>query len=335
MLAAIPEFPGQSPAGYQYLEDETRYDPAKHLLLEFPDRSWTLEDFGYDSAVIKSCASPVAVTSPFRMLSDEGVKVLHQVVARLKDQRTQIEGSRIPSHLAGGVYRSMFLRDFCACPVILAHMSAISGTSLAPHSMPSQQLYVNYAPEDISKSVDEWHYDGIGFDYVLMMSDPSKLRGGNFEYFQGTKFEIAQMFNLKVHEVRYGIAEDLPSEKVIKTRFPAAGYAIFQQGNMVVHRAAKLNAPGDRITMVPGLVSRDLSVADPTAIHDMPHYGESGIVAELARHSAWLAHSKLQDFIQNMPVSEDVNVVQRALRDAILDVTEVMKYIEEPNRPKE
>jgi hypothetical protein len=334
MLAPVPNFPENPPEGYQYLEDEISYDPAKHLLLEVPERIWSLDEFGYDSAAIKSCASSVAVTSPFRVLSDEGVKVLHGIVTRLKDQRTQLEGSRVPSHLAGGVYRSRYLRDFCACPVILEHMSAISGTTLAPHSMPSQQLYVNYAPEDINKAVDEWHYDGIGFDYVLMMSDPKKLQGGNFEYFKGTKFEIAEMFDLKVHEVRYGIKSDLPGERVIKAQFPAAGYAIFQQGNMVVHRAAKLDAPGDRITMVPGMVSRDLTFPDPTAIHDMPHYGEPGIVVELARHGAWLAHSKLQEFIQSAPMSEDARVVQQALRNAILDVTEAMRYVEESVRSK-
>ena len=327
MLATIPEFPKQQPTGYYYQDEEISYDPGKHLLLEFPDRIWSLEEFGYDPAVIATCASSVAVTSPFRVLSDEGFKELQQVVIRLKEQRTQLEGSRVPSHLAGGVYRSRFLRDFCACPVILEHMSAISGTTLAAHSMPSQQLYVNYAPEDINRAVDEWHFDGIGFDYVLMMSDPEKLRGGNFEYFKGTKFEIAKMFEMAVHEVRYGIKSDLPEERVIKARFPAAGYAIFQQGNMVVHRAAKLEAPGDRITMVPGMVSRDITVPDPTAIHDMPNYGEPGIVTELARHSAWLAQSRLQDFIRKATMSEDTNDVKKALEDAIGDVTNTMKYL--------
>jgi len=331
MLATIPEFPEQQPTGYYYQDEEISYDPGKHLLLEFPDRTWSLEEFGYDKAVIETCASSVAVTSPFRVLSEEGLKELRKIVIRLKEQRTQLEGSRVPSHLAGGVYRSRFLRDFCACPVVLEHMSAISGTTLAAHSMPSQQLYVNYAPEDINKAVDEWHYDGIGFDYVLMMSDPEKLQGGNFEYFKGTKFEIAEMFGMAVHEVRYGIKSDLPEERVIKARFPAAGYAIFQQGNMVVHRAAKLEAPGDRITMVPGMVSLDITVPDPTAIHDMPHYGEPGIVTELARHSAWLAQSRLQDFIQRASMSEDANDVQKALEDAIGDVTNTMKHLEKIN----
>ncbi len=328
MLANPPIFPTHLPAGYECFADETTYDPDQHLALEWPEQILTLAEFGYDESAIDACASPVAVTSPFRMLSEEGVRVTHQVVSRLKAQRSEIAGDRVPSHLAGGVYRSKFLRDLCACPEILDHLSKIGGTPLAPHSMPSQQLYVNYAPQDLSQAVDAWHFDGIGFDYVLMMSDPGQLKGGAFEYFQGTKFEIAETFNLAVHEVRYGITSELPQDRVIRTRFPAAGYAIFQQGNMVVHRAAKLLAPGDRITMVPGFVSRNFSCPDPTAVHDMPCYGEPGIVAELARHSAWLAQTKLQHLLHSLPLSDDSGQLAANLKNTIADVISVIRELE-------
>ena len=74
----------------------------------------------------------------------------------------------------------VFSGTLCACPVILEHMSSIGGTRLGPHSLPSQQLYVNYSPDDITQAVDSWHYDGIGFDYVVMVTDPGKLKGGEF-----------------------------------------------------------------------------------------------------------------------------------------------------------
>ena len=45
--------------------------------------------------------------------------------------------------LAGGVYRSRFLRALCACPDILAFCSEQAGTPLAAHSPPSQQLYTS------------------------------------------------------------------------------------------------------------------------------------------------------------------------------------------------
>ncbi|MFT5505761.1 MAG: hypothetical protein ACI8XC_003484 [Gammaproteobacteria bacterium] len=324
--STIP-FPSDYPDGYELLEDALVYDPKRHLQLEQPEQIWLLKDFGYGEDQIAKCASPVAVSSPFRLLSYEGSDALHQVAQTLKAQSTHIEGSRVPKHLAGGVYRSKFLRDLCSCPYILRHMSEIAQTDLVPHSMPSQQLYINYAPEDVSKAVDAWHFDGIGFDYVIMVSDPTTMKGGNFEYFQGTREEIAELFQMQVHQVRYGIAEELPAHRVIKTEFPAAGYAIFQQGNMVVHRAARLLEPADRITIVPGLVALDTTVEDPTAKHDMPDYGEPGIYAELGRHSAWLAKEKLDALIGQMAIDSSSDAVREALQQAVVDVTDTLNYL--------
>lgn len=327
MTSLFPPFPRDLPEGYQLLPDETLYDPDLHLALEYPERVWSLEEFGYSAEQIATCASPLAVTSPFRLLSDEGLATLYQVATRLKSVCSNISGNRTPRHLAGGVYRSRFLRDLCACPVILEHMSRIAGTELAAHSMPSQQLYINYAPEDVDKAVDAWHFDGIGFDYVIMMSDPATMQGGNFEYFQGTRDEVAAMFDLEVSQLRSGITEDLPAERVIKTEFPAAGYAIFQQGNMIVHRAARLLQPADRITIVPGMVSSNTRVPDPTARRDIATYGEPGIAAELARHSAWQAQSRLADLVNNLPMNADRESISEALQSVLADVSDTIEQI--------
>jgi hypothetical protein len=332
MLLTPPPFPDHLPEGYAQIAEDYIYDPDRHLQLEFPDRIWTLEEFGYDQSDISNCASNIAVTSPFRILSDLGIRELNRICSNLKSTKSNIAGKRVPSHLSGGVYKSKFLRDFCNCPVILDHMSTISGTSLLPHSMPSQQIYINYAPDDISKAVDAWHFDGIGFDYVLMMSDPSNFEGGDFEYFKGTKYEVAEMLNLEVHEVRYGISRNLPQNQVIKARFPGAGYGIFQQGNMIVHRAAKLLSPADRITIVPGLVSQSFTAQDPTAKHDMPGYNEPGIETELARHAAWIAQAKLQNFVETASLYDSPELIVEDLRRAIADVTATIKYIAKGGR---
>jgi hypothetical protein len=320
-------FPNSLPAGYQEFDNEPSYDAEKHLALEFPQQTWMLEDFGYNQETIARCASSVAVTAPFRLLSDEGLKALYQVAISLKEVSTEISGNRNPSHLAGGVYRSKFLRDLCACPVILQHMSEIAGTSLAAHSLPSQQVYINYNPKDINKAVDAWHYDGVGFDYVIMLSDPSTLRGGFFEYFKGTKFEIASTFDMKVHEVRYGIKKELELDRVIQVKFPEAGFAVFQQGNMVVHRAARLEAPAERITVVPGMVALQTNVPDPTSLHDIINYREPGVIAETARHSAWLARAKLAQLIDELPLTNDVASVKKAMIEAIADVSQTLDHL--------
>ena len=323
-----PGIPESGDLPYPEVKDPVSFDPVRHLELTRPETIWTLDQFGYTAEEVAQCASNVGVTSPFRLLSREGVSALYSVADNLRSACTHIEGNRTPNHLAGGVYRSRFLRDLCTCPQIIDHMSEIAGTDLTPHSMPSQQVYVNYAPQDVTKAVDAWHYDGIGFDYVIMVSDPTVLKGGAFEYYLGTRKEIADLEGITVPEVRYGVTRDLPEDQVIRTQFPGAGYAIFQQGNMVVHRAARLLEPGDRITAVPGLVSRQSMAQDPTAKQDMTGYNEPGILGELARHSAWVAQGKLAGLVRELPLEEDPTMIVKALREAIKDVNEVAAYLE-------
>jgi hypothetical protein len=332
MFASPPTFPKTPPLDHQYLDDEPAYDPALHLALEEPARAWTLDEFGYSREAIEACASNVMVTTPFRILSNEGVRLVQELLLELKSKKTVIAGNRVPSHLSGAVYRSRFLRDLAACPIVTEHVSKIAGTPLAPHSMPSQQMYVNYTPDDISKAVDSWHFDGIGFDYVLMVSDPRHLKGGKFEYFRGTKFEFADMFDMDVPTIRQGVTDELPPDRVVQAEFPAAGYAVFQQGNMIVHRAARIEEPAERTTMVTGYVALDMSRADPTAKHDLPYYAQSGVVAELARHSAWLAQSKLQNLIDSLPINDDFEGIEAAMVDAIEDVAHATRLLREARK---
>jgi hypothetical protein len=63
----------------------------------------------------------------------------------------------------------------------------------------------------------------------------------------------------------------------------------------------------------------------------MPDYGEPGISAELARHGAWLAQAKLNDLVQNLDVSSDEKQVHQMLEDAILDVTDTIRFIKARN----
>ena len=48
MNIAIP-FPEEQPNGYQWLSEEPMFDQAKHLALESPSQSLSLEDLGYTS----------------------------------------------------------------------------------------------------------------------------------------------------------------------------------------------------------------------------------------------------------------------------------------------
>lgn len=326
MLATPIPFPNYKPPHIQRTVDGPAFDAGRHLALTWPERIETLEDFGYDDAARARTPSPVAITSPFRVLSDEGVAVLEGILQDLKADQSISDGKRLSVFLAGGVYRSRFLRELVAAPELVEHLSAIAGTPLAPHTLPQFQAYVNYAPPDPTKAVDNWHVDSLGFDAVMMVNDPRKLKGGRFQYFRGNSKEAAALVGAPSETALIaGWDQALPAERVVSAEFPGPGYAFFMQGDYVFHRAGQLEEPGDRITVVPGYVARDLSYPERTKTRWMQTWGAPHMQIELLRHAAWLGREKLTRLIEAVDFSEMDNRVKlaEALETAVADVLKI------------
>lgn len=288
-------FPTSQPDGFPSLRNEPPFDPARHLALEKPDEVFTLKDFGYSDEDVADCPSGIAATSAFRVLSDEGVACLQHVTRELEPYARGIE--RISRMVRGGVYQSKFLRDLCLSRDLARAMSEICEIQLLPHSMPHQLGHLNYAPLDVGENVDKWHVDTLRFDFVLFVTDPAAISGGEFEYFRGTKTEVADLSARK---------QALPDDRIVSVSPPGPGYAVMQQGNMVVHRAKALTAPGERITMVNGYVPADLGYPDYTRfdqlfLADPPHIAAS----EYARHVSWMARELLDAQVSECRFSPD------------------------------
>ena len=332
MLAAPLPIPREAPASYTAVPNEPTFDPIRHLALEPPGNVWQLAELGYTAAEIGQCASAVAVAGPFRLLSEEGAAVARSVALSLREScRTS---DRTAKYLAGGVYRSKFLRDFCNCTQVIDFLSDIAGCPLLPHSMPSQQLYINYAPDELTTAVDTWHVDSIGFDYVLLLSDPTAFEGGQFQFFRGTTTEAARLLATDPDRLTDPTSNDLPPQRVVSPAFPAAGYALFQQGNMVMHRATSLTRRAERITMVPGMVARDTRYPDPTK-DAVIEWGEPGLVCEFARHKAWLSLAKLGEFVESVGLDADSPKIRDGLRRSIADVLNAIAAIDrQPEEPR-
>jgi hypothetical protein len=324
MLANDLPFPSTRPQGYEQLRDEPVFDPKRHLALEPPSQSWTLNDFGYGKEEAGTCASQIAIAGPIRLLSEEGAEAARAVAAALRGSRQTSD--RTANYLAGGVYRSRFLRDLCNCPQVSAFFSEVAGCELLAHSMPSQQIYINYAPDDLSKAVDTWHTDSIGFDCVILATDPATFSGGQFQFFRGTKQEAASLLETRPEELTAPIVRDLPRDRVVGFQFPAAGYAVFQQGTMVVHRATPLERRAERNTMVIGYVSRDVALPDPTR-DSIVGWREPGLTAEFARHKAWLSRTKLDSLIRQMDINASPSDMRRMLEDSIADTQRAIDII--------
>ena len=131
MHTALP-FPATQPPGYEWLVDEPTFDPDRHLAIEEPAFVRSLEEFGYAAEEIEPTATPVAVSAPFRVLSDEGAEIMLETARRLR-QFTRPASNRIEQTVRGGCYRSRWLRDLCLAPEVTEVMEGIvCGATGAP-----------------------------------------------------------------------------------------------------------------------------------------------------------------------------------------------------------
>lgn len=89
---------------------------------------------------------------------------------------------RIERNLRGAVYCSKFLRDLCVNPELTNFVSEICGIDLLPHTMPQQLGHTNFNPLEVGKHVDKWHVDTLRFDFVMFVTNPNDVAGGEFQY---------------------------------------------------------------------------------------------------------------------------------------------------------
>lgn len=309
------DFPRGKPDAYIRLENEPEFCAARHLALEKPDSVASLESLGYAREEIARCPSAAGISAPFRVFSDEGLAAIQELAARMKSNRNESSGTganRLGSYIRGAGYRSRFVRDFCDCSEWLEFVSGIAQTPLARHTVPAVACGINYAPEDVSRAVDSWHVDSVSFDCVILLTDPKSFRGGEFQYFRGTKAEGEKILGARGEE---GAQTELPAERIADMPFPAAGYGFLQQGNMVFHRARRLLEKAERTTMIPSFVALDAE-RDATNVANMRKWGDPGLLAELARHEAWAARARLRKLADELPLDASPSQVASAVESA-------------------
>lgn len=303
-MQATLRFPDQRPPEYIKLSGEPTFDAARHLQLEKPQSVTSLGALGYRNEEIAKCPSDFGVCSAFRILSDEGLAIMRDICLKMYDNRNISVGTgvnRLGSYIRGAGYRSQFIKDFCDSPDLAKHLSEMAGVSLARHSVPAVACGVNYAPEDITRAVDNWHTDSVAFDIVMMLSDPAQIEGGEFQYFLGTKMEGSDLLGITGEE---GKDAELPENRIVTIPFPSAGYGFMQQGNMIFHRACRLKRKAERMTMIPSFVVTPADAPDATNSVNMASWDDPGLAAELMRHEAWRASARLEALVDEVSLHD-------------------------------
>jgi len=323
MGIAVP-FPDTTPAGYEWLDDEPTFDPDRHLQLESPEKVVLLADLGYDDAEIATKATPVAASSPFRVLSDEGAQIMLEIARRLRPFCNNA-GTRIENALRGACYRSRWMRDMCLSQDVSHHLESIYGIAIAPHPMPMHLGHMNFPPTSVGAAIDKWHHDTLPLDYVMMVTDPATVDGGRFEYFVGTKHEAAELA---------ARAETPPADRIVAPEFDGPGYAIALHGDMVVHRAGPLFSPGERISMVNGYVSLDAGADRQSRTADLIGVDPEGVLyTEWAKMAAWRSAGRLQSLIDELPFTDDRDWIIGQLESAIAEVRTATTEMQSGQRP--
>ena len=272
---------------FDSIDADVPWDPARHVEITPPESVTLLAEWG-PGAAGPTALSPVAITSPFRFLSDEGVATLHAICSEL--ERYAVGDERIPKKRRGAVYRSAFLRGMVSDSAILGFLSDLAQAPLEPHPVSHHAVHINYAPDDLSLNVDQWHRDGVGFDFVLMASDPRPMKGGRFEYYAGSVEEGRELLES---------GAGLPPQKVLSPEFPGPGWAVLQQGHRVLHRACKLDERYPRITVVDSFWVPVPGIDDPTDLPTMLRAdGREVALVEWSRYQALVAARKLEHFAE-------------------------------------
>ena len=322
IIADPLQFPATLPSGYPPLESEPTFDAAKHLALDMPTKVTSLGELGYSDEAVAACPTDLGITSTFRILTDEGAACLLEV-ARSLTPYIRAAGERVPRMVRGGVYHSKFLRDFCTAPELTEVISKLCGAPMHPHTIPHQLGHLNYNPLEVGRNVDKWHVDTLRVDFVLFVTDPNNIEGGEFEYFNGTVDEVRALREA---------GKDLPEEKIMQAELPGPGYAVLQQGNMVVHRAKGLREEGERITLVNGYVPADVSFPDYSRYDQLCQVDPDNIAAsEYARHVAWMGREALNGEIGAFQFSPD----REAYADKLDRVASLLSGAAEQLRAKE
>ncbi len=205
-------------------------------------------------------------------------------------------------------------------PALLEFLSDLAQVRLEPHPVSHHAIHINYAPDELERNVDQWHRDAVAYDWVLMVSDPRPMKGGRFEYFLGPVEEGRELL----------AGGGLPPERVVAPDFPGPGWAVFQQGHRVLHRAARLEERYERITMVASYHAVHPELADPTDLATIIRAdGREIALVEWARYVALVAARKLERFAATKTdFSLSLDELREALAESVADVEQAVAAFE-------
>ncbi|KAG9236905.1 hypothetical protein BJ875DRAFT_438978 [Amylocarpus encephaloides] len=283
------------------------FHPAKHLAFETPKKVYTMEEIGYSAT---SGVSPIAVSEPFRLFSEEAVNIMRSEVLNDEVQEKYSYTSDIaPKQLRGYAPKhGKFVFEAWKHPETLAIISKIAGVDVVP-VMDYEIGHVNLSlprkgndydsktmiSEEDDTPIVGWHRDSYPFVCVLMMSDTTGMVGG----------ETA---------LRTGTGE------IKKVRGPSMGCAVVLQGRYIDHQALRAYGGQERITMVTSFRPKSPSVRDDTVLNTVrPISNLSDLYGQTIEYQLENAESRIRQMLRN---------VRESMKAGATDVQSIKRFLD-------
>ncbi|KAI1356296.1 hypothetical protein F5Y01DRAFT_323766 [Xylaria sp. FL0043] len=244
------------------------FTPAKHLAFKEMPKVHTMKELGFSESV---GVSPIAVSEPFRLFTEEAVMQMRQeVLSSEVFENCQYSSNLAHCYLRGFANKyAPFVYNVWKSPETLAIVSKIAGIDLVPE-MDLEIAHINISvkseeekreeleavaeranyeadegiggcPWEDDKPIVGWHTDSYPFVCVTMLSDCTDMIGG----------ETA---------LRTGNGD------IMKLRGPQMGCAVVLQGRYIEHEALRTLGTTERITMVTSFRPRDPFQRDDTVL---------------------------------------------------------------------
>lgn len=328
-VVAGPKLPRGIPAGFELASNEAAFDPAVHLSMEIPTAVWSsdFERFPFPHSAKSPEGFKLGYCEPFRLLSEEGVQVLRGIMEANEVHAKSNE--RIPKCLRGLAYRSQFVRDLTYSPEVLELVSQLAGKPLAPHGMPMNIGHTNWGRKVNGENgeeaviVDQWHVDSVDYVMVLILSDLSKMVGGDLEVLHKAGVRDNAEF------LQAGIGPDM-QKHVRKVAYPGAGYCIFMHGSQILHRVSPISfADEARISCVTSYMSRNVFDEDSTRFHTFKHQDPEHVSAvEYARHQAWRVGGVMEYLQEKLKFGTPTDEISGVLRDAASTLEKAARLVD-------
>lgn len=295
------------------------FSPDKHLSFSLPERIIKLQDIGYSPEFVNEIACDIAYTTPFRLLSEEGLSALRNVADNLLQRKRTLSNGAL-DEFGNAAYLSPFMKSVGQSTDICDFLSKVTNSPIVSYVRQHFLAALNVGMSSENRRIRNWHSDYQSLNLIVFLDDPKNSTGGKLQVYKGTKEEADALLKIK---------KDLDEGKVETIVPPAAGYAVLLQGSLVKHAVTALNPNDpDRRTLVLGYRSNLLgkNVFEHSGIapdHPLCRYPEA------AKQAASIAIQKLTAFIEKDVYTGDPDLILSMLGDSLSSVNEISEALKD------